>query len=265
MKPVEHGRALLTALALLTRWPWQPPFRWSEAGQRLSPAYYPLVGALLGLVLWGVYWLCGDLPSGLTAFVVLLLWVAMTGALHLDGLADAVDGYFAGHRCADSLERKDRILSVMRDPATGAMAVVMLVLVLLAKWLALEVLMGSALVASPLYWCVLLALPRAALLPILIATRYARSEGLAAGLNLETTPLSVWVALLLSIAAALWIGPAWPTAISLGWLVLLVWFWRRLWVGQIGGYTGDTLGGQVELAETLLLWFWAIALLTGHP
>lgn len=264
MKPVEHARALMTALALLTRWPWQPPFQWSEAAQRLSPAYYPLVGAALGLALWGVHWLCGDLPSGLTAFVILLLWVALTGALHLDGLADAVDGYFAGHRCTDPEQQRERVLSVMRDPACGPMAVVMLILVLLAKWLALEALMGSSLVASPLYWCMLLALPRASLLPVLIATPYARSEGLASGLSLESTPLSVWVALGLSVGVALWIGPAWPMAISLGWLLLLVWFWRRLWVQQVGGYTGDTLGGQVELAETLLLWFWAMAAVTGH-
>ncbi|MGD8176837.1 adenosylcobinamide-GDP ribazoletransferase [Marinimicrobium sp. ARAG 43.8] len=264
MNLLEHWRALLGALALMSRLPFVPRFQWSAAAQHLSPVYYPLVGALLGGVLWAVSWLMAAWPVGLTAFVIVVLWVALTGALHLDGLADSVDGYAAGHRCTDAAERSDRILRVMHDPASGPMAVVALVSVLLGKWLALEALLTRPLTAEVAFWCLLLALPRVMLLPVLMSSRYARPMGLASGLSGGRSSLAYWAALGVTLSAPLMVFPAVPAVGLLVMLGLVTWAWRAFWQRQIGGYTGDTLGALVECLEVLLLWYWLLVLM-GWP
>lgn len=258
----KHPQAMLLALGLMTR---LPVHRWqhsnpSGATQGLAVAYYPLVGAVLGLLLWLAQSVLGDAAPGLVAFVLLLLWVLLTGALHLDGLADCADGYFAGHKHEDKSLRRERILAVMREPASGAIAVVALVMVLLGKWVALTVLLeGQGL--TLLSWLLLLALPRAVLLPYMVTTPYARAQGIAAALKSHLPArLPEGVTLLCGLLALL----IWPFGVAF-WallvLALLTWVWRALWQKLIGGFTGDCLGALIELAELSLIGVLAFVLL----
>jgi len=132
---------------------------WSERHQGLSVLWYPLVGGVLALtlaiLLGAVHWLFLDvtsvMPRPLDAVFIITLWVILTGALHLDGVADAVDAAFFAHKLpplsldsstnekeADSLQqqwqkRQSDISRVFKDPNAGPMAVVALVLLLLLK------------------------------------------------------------------------------------------------------------------------------------
>lgn len=248
-------QAPLWALALLTRLPVPRELAPTTATQGRAVVWYPLVGLLLGLILWVSQWLLTEwvaVDERLAALLLLALWVALTGALHLDGLADAVDGYFAGHKIPDPAERRVRVLAVMRDPGTGALAVVALVLVLLGQWLALTLLLeAEGLVLAG--WLLLLALPRTALLPYLMSTGYARTEGLAGELKAALPTRSLVAA---SAALALATPLLWPPLLALSalaLLALLIMGWRALWVRQIGGFTGDCLGALVVLAELMLL------------
>ena len=136
------------ACALLTTLPVgslvHTPVASRDSGR--SVVCYPLVGLLIGLLVAGFAALLAGVHAGLAAVLTLAVWVALSGALHLDGLADA-RCLFAGHR------DPERCLAVMRDPAAGPMAVVALVLLLLTKAAALTVLVGTgdalALVAAP--------------------------------------------------------------------------------------------------------------------
>lgn len=247
-------QALVLALGLMTRLPvsrWLKP-ELDGPTQGLAVAFYPLVGVGLGVLLWGAQSALGEAAPMLTAFVVLALWVGLTGALHLDGLADSVDGYFAGHKDQSVTDRRDRILAVMREPACGAMAVAALILLLLGKWVALTVLIQSSALGL-VSWVLVLGLARLVLLPYVLTSDYARAQGMATVLKThlpEKVLLGVMLASVL-VAILLWpLGLALPVLLVLG---LLTVCWRALWQGAIGGFTGDCLGALVELSELAVL------------
>ncbi|NWC79803.1 adenosylcobinamide-GDP ribazoletransferase [Pseudomonas putida] len=200
---------------------------------------YPLVGLLFGLLLWLASHLLQGAPAPLHAALLLTLWVLLSGALHLDGLADSADAWLGG------FGDRERTLKIMKDPRSGPIAVVTLVLVLLLKFCALWVLVergaGALLVLAPV-------IGRAALLGLFLRTPYVRPGGLGQALA-EHLPrrMARWV-LLGSLLFCLLLG-GWSAL----WAVLLafaVFCWlRRLMCQRLGGTTGDTAGAMLELLE----------------
>ncbi|MFK0312909.1 adenosylcobinamide-GDP ribazoletransferase [Pseudomonas sp. NPDC090233] len=200
---------------------------------------YPLVGLLFGLLLWLASHLLQGTPAPLQAALLLTLWVLLSGALHLDGLADSADAWLGG------FGDRERTLEIMKDPRSGPIAVVTLVLVLLLKFCALWVLVergaGALLVLAPV-------VGRAAMLGLFLGTPYVRKGGLGQALA-EHLPrrAAAWV-LLGSLLFCLMLGgwhAIWPLALALG-----VFSWlRRLMCQRLGGTTGDTAGAVLELLE----------------
>ncbi|MDM9555182.1 MAG: adenosylcobinamide-GDP ribazoletransferase [Pseudomonas asiatica] len=196
---------------------------------------YPLVGLLFGLLLWLASYLLQDTPAPLHAAMLLTLWVLLSGALHLDGLADSADAWLGG------FGDRERTLLIMKDPRSGPIAVVTLVLVLLLKFCALWVLVEQGIDAQ-----LLLAplIGRAAMLGLFLSTPYVRQGGLGQALA-EHLPRHAagWV-LLGCVLFCLVLG---------GWIVVLalaVFAWlRHLMCRRLGGTTGDTAGAMLELLE----------------
>lgn len=196
---------------------------------------YPLVGLLFGLLLWLASHLLHGAPTPLHAALLLALWVLLSGALHLDGLADSADAWLGG------FGDRERTLLIMKDPRSGPIAVVTLVLVLLLKFCALWVLVergiGAQLLLAPL-------IGRAAMLGLFLSTPYVRQGGLGQALA-EHLPRHAagWV-LLGCVLFCLVLG---------GWIVVLafaVFAWlRHLMCRRLGGTTGDTAGAILELLE----------------
>ncbi|APO80595.1 adenosylcobinamide-GDP ribazoletransferase [Pseudomonas putida] len=196
---------------------------------------YPLVGLLFGLLLWLASHLMEGTPAPLHAALLLTLWVLLSGALHLDGLADSADAWLGG------FGDRERTLLIMKDPRSGPIAVVTLVLVLLLKFCALWVLVeqgiGVQLLLAPL-------IGRAAMLGLFLSTPYVRQGGLGQALA-EHLPRHAagWV-LLGCVLFCLVLG---------GWVVVLalaVFAWlRQLMCRRLGGTTGDTAGAMLELLE----------------
>src|SRR5690606_5510087 len=118
-------------------------------------------------------WLLGGTSPLLLAALLLAIWVGLTGALHLDGLADTVDAWIGGYG------DRERTLAIMKDPRSGPMAVVALVLLLLLKFAALVVLLESG--ADAALWLALL-MGRSALLGLFLTTSYVREGGLGTAL-----------------------------------------------------------------------------------
>ena len=130
-----------------------------EVGRSLL--WYPLVGLLFGLLLWLASHFLQGTAAPLHAALLLTLWVLLSGALHLDGLADSADAWLGG------FGDRERTLQIMKDPRSGPIAVVTLVLVLLLKFCALWVLVeqgiGMQLLLAPL-------IGRAAMLGLFLST-----------------------------------------------------------------------------------------------
>lgn len=233
---------LLIALQFLSSLPLQLPRMPTPEEQGRSLLCYPLVGLLFGLLLLAGAWLLDGAPPVLAAALLLTLWVALSGALHLDGLADSADAWLGG------LGDRERTLAIMKDPRSGPMAVVALVLLLLLKFAALLALLETG------QWLALLLVPllaRASLLGLFLGTPYVRAGGLGAAMAAHLPRTAGWRVLLLSAAACLlagWSGLL-AVAAALGVHLLL----RRQLLRRLGGTTGDTAGALLELSECALL------------
>nr|WP_322941377.1 adenosylcobinamide-GDP ribazoletransferase [Pseudomonas sp. s4] len=240
---------LLIALQFLTRLPVSLPGIPTPEQVGRSLLWYPLVGLLLGLLLWGAHLLLGQTSAVLQAAIILALWVGLSGGLHLDGLADTADAWVGGF--AD----RERTLAIMKDPCSGPIAVVVLVLLLLLKFAALFTLLQAG---QGIYLLLLPWLGRS-LLPLLLATTpYVRVGGLGQALvdHLPRGQLP-WV-LGGHVAAMLLLGWGALIAVAMA-LALFVWL-RRALLLRLGGTTGDTAGALVELAECAALLALALSL-----
>ncbi len=262
-------RGLILALQFLTRLPTPrvPDFRPEDLAA--SAAWFPVVGALVGVAVAAALAIGLLIDPWLGALAGLFVWVWITGALHLDGLADLADALGAAHR------DPQRVLEVLRDPHIGTFGVVAIVLVLAAK-LVLLALVAQQL--APLVDAILaarvagVALPLGAELAVPIAAlalvgAWARFGAVVWSQTLpplapgsaerfawraRRASLVAWGIALL--AAAAWLFPplaAAPLAIALWW-----WFLKR----RLGGMTGDCLGAGIEVCETALLAVVAVSL-----
>ncbi|HEN8799426.1 TPA: adenosylcobinamide-GDP ribazoletransferase [Pseudomonas putida] len=217
-----------------------------EVGRSLL--YYPLVGLLFGLLLWLASQLLQGTPAPLHAALLLTLWVLLSGALHLDGLADSADAWLGG------FGDRERTLRIMKDPRSGPIAVVTLVLVLLLKFCALWVLVGQGIGAQ-----LLLAplIGRAAMLGLFLGTPYVRPGGLGQALA-EHLPRreAAWVLL---VSVLLCIVLAGHQAFWVMLVVLAGFAWlRHAMCRRLEGTTGDTAGAMLELLELAVVLVLAI-------
>ncbi|PKH26229.1 adenosylcobinamide-GDP ribazoletransferase [Pseudomonas sp. 43NM1] len=209
-----------------------------------SLLFYPLVGLLFGLILWGMNIALAGAPLLLHAALLLAVWVLLSGALHLDGLADSADAWLGG------FGDRERTLTIMKDPRSGPIAVVTLVLVLLLKFAALLALIeqgqGAVLLIVPL-------LGRAALLGLFLTTPYVRAGGLGQALADHLPRTAGWRVLALSALGCLLLGGMINGLVALL-IAIAVFAWlRQVMIRRLGGTTGDTAGALLELLEMAVL------------
>ena len=236
-------RPFLVALRFLTVIPVcvMPAATPKEDGRSL--VHYPGVGLVIGGLL-AVLGACLDAaPPLLGATLVLGSWVVVTGALHLDGLADSTDAWLGG------IGDRERTLAIMKDPRSGPAAVVALVMLLMIKCAALAHLVPNG------HWSVLLAAPllgRTALVWLFAFTPYVRPQGISSDLVQHLSRRASLVSGTLALALVPWLLG------SLGiWLLLStalsLWLLRAAMLRRLGGTTGDTAGATVELVEMVTL------------
>lgn len=244
-------KPFFTALQFLTILPVRPASFSADSDEKTigtSLLYYPLIGLVIGVILVGIAWSTRGMPASLSAALVLTGWVVLTGALHLDGLADSADAWVGG------LGDREKTLKIMKDPVCGPMGVVALALLLLLKFTTLELLLSSQ------YWLVLIIAPTLGrLVPILffLTTPYVRAHGLGTAFKHHLPRReSLGVVALTLVATILLLG------LSAGWLLLalagLFAALRRLSLKRLNGTTGDTIGASIEITEWVILFALAI-------
>lgn len=231
------------ALQFLSSLPVRLPGMPTPEQMGRSLLFYPAIGVLFGLLLWGLNASLSGSPLFLHAALLLSAWVLLSGGLHLDGLADSADAWLGG------FGDRERTLEIMKDPRSGPIAVVTLVLVLLLKFCALLALIesgqGMLLLLAPL-------IGRAALLGLFLSTPYVRAGGLGQALADHLPRRSAQVVLLLSVGAcALLAGVAGLYALLAAMLAFVG--LRHLMLRRLGGTTGDTAGAMLELIELAVL------------
>jgi adenosylcobinamide-GDP ribazoletransferase len=216
-----------------------------------SIVYFPVVGLIIGLILFALWWLLDFLAWPLSTLLLIVAMVLINGALHLDGFIDTCDG-LAGNKPAG--ER----LRVMKDSRVGAFGVIGAALLILVKYagldsLALEKVFSSSLIFMPV-------VGRWAMVYAIVAYPYARPNGLGTVFKKYATWMKFAAATVISVALAIGLG-AWlkisyfylvgPAVIAGVWLVTAVWAWYLK--KKLGGLTGDSYGAICEVAEVSFL------------
>jgi adenosylcobinamide-GDP ribazoletransferase len=233
-----------TAVAFLTRVPMPHPDGPIPANFARAHRIFPLVGAFIGaftgLVFLGL--LTIGVPGLAAAALALGASAILTGALHEDGLADVADGFGGGQDTSAKL-------TIMRDSRLGTYGALILLVSFVAKVSALTTLPVSAVVPSLV---AAHALARGILAPMVFAMPLARADGLAAMAgrpSAASAAIAIAFALFLALMALPFvaaIGAALAATAAAAGMAMLA---NR----QIGGQTGDVLGGAEQVAETAIL------------
>ncbi|MBB5710947.1 adenosylcobinamide-GDP ribazoletransferase [Sphingomonas xinjiangensis] len=225
-------KSLIVALSFLTRLPM--PRVEADAGDFADAIrWYPAVGLALGAIVALAVWAGSWIDPWIGALAGLIAWVAVTGALHLDGLGDLADGLGAAHG------DRGRMMSVMTDPHIGSFGVVAIIVQLLAKLVLLH---------AGIHWTALVLIPFAARIGPLFWARWLPplKPGLGASVAsaVRLRDLAGWTAMW--AAACLLFPPLMVAPVT-----LLGWAW---WLkARIGGISGDSHGAGIEWCETALL------------
>lgn len=232
--------SFLLALQFLTIIPVTRSFIASDKQLGVSAVFYPIVGLLIGALLVLLAYFIGNMPLPIQAALILTLWVLLTGGLHLDGLADCADAWVGG------LGSQQRSLEIMKDPAAGPIAVVILVLVLLLKWTMISYVLEKqafeVLLITPM-------LGRLALLIMMLFTTYVRVDGLGAKIvaNLPNDSAKA-VSLLSLLISAYYLG-----VLAIAFMLIMLFIIKYHAKKRLGGVTGDVYGAAVELVEVSIL------------
>nr|WP_319487721.1 adenosylcobinamide-GDP ribazoletransferase [uncultured Caproiciproducens sp.] len=240
--------AFLIAFSMYSAIP-MPKAEWSRENMKYTMCFFPLTGGIIGLLLG--LWAAGSvrIPIGSTLFaaVAVLIPVAVSGGIHLDGFCDTVDAL-------SSHQTTERKLEILKDSHTGAFAIIGCVLYLLldfALWTELKPSRSAILVLA-----VGFVLSRSLSGLSVVLFRCAKSSGLLASFSDAAAKNRVRVTMivyLLTCAAVMLCASPWLGAAALIVCALMFLYYRAMSYRKFGGITGDLAGYFLQLCELFLL------------
>ena len=213
-----------------------------------ATAYFPVVGLIIGLILAGLNWLLSlILPPAVVNALLIAVLAVITGALHLDGFVDTCDG-IAGHKTVEDRWR------VMHDSRAGAFGIVGVVLLLLVKYVSLNSIPETVMMATLIFMPVV---SRWAMVYALFVYSYARPSGLGTTFKQATRWPQFTAATIITFAVAVALFPFFSITGLL--LIFGIWIITALFSvylkRKFSGLTGDTYGAINEIAEVIVLVF----------
>ena len=239
-------RSLASAFLMYSKIP-VPRVEWKEENRRYALCFFPLIGAVIGVLLTAWYWFCRMNAVGdtLRGAVSVLLPVLVTGGIHIDGFCDTTDAI------ASYADRQKR-LEIMKDPHIGPFAVIGLCSVLLLQFgLYCEIKSCAGIVIAALGYILSRALSGLAA----VTLRSAKSDGALQNFvrpaDKKITVCSLSVMILICAAAMLSMSIAEGIAVCAAALICSV-IYRIFAYRNFGGITGDTEGWFLQVTETAI-------------
>lgn len=238
-------KSFLLMLTFITRIPIKIKFDFEPDAFAKGLLYMPAIGALIGLPLWAFDKYVDVGHPFVRAFLIIILYLMMTGGLHLDGLSDYFDGIY-------SVRDRKRMLEIMADARIGAFGVIGLCIYFIGIF-------AGIIVSSPEHLLVMPMIGRTAAVMLCAFGKYPKASGMGKDLVEYGKPWMGILAMLTMIAICLAIAP---------WLVLnvIMVFAVVTIVGiqstkRIGGVTGDVLGAAIEISQ--VTWLIGISIVGG--
>ena len=232
------------ALQFLTILPIRIKSEIKEKDFGRSLVYFPVVGALIGLMLASILLVLSFLPHLVVVALILIVLIVITGGIHLDGFADTCDGFYGSRP-------KEKILEIMRDSHIGTMGVIGVICLLLLKFTLLinipREILWKSLIAMTLFarWSQVLAC---------FSSNYSRREGKAKYFIEYAGWRELLIGSLFTVISFLLLMKIEGLILFILSLVLILLFINYV-KRKIGGMTGDTIGATNELAEVAVIFF----------
>lgn len=234
--------SIVVAFQFLTRLYLPINVEWDTANLRRSLMWFGFVGAFIGVILAGAMTLFNrfDLIPAVSAIIILLIWIFITGGMHIDGISDMADGFF-------SMRDKEKTLEIMKDSHIGAFGVITIVFLLLIKF---EMLKEFIIIEKNV--CLLILPPTIARIAAgLVLSFYETTKKSGLGYTFHSSdPRIFWaigfvvtliISSILNIKSLIFIG-----------IAILASNLMALWAKKkIGGLNGDIYGAIVETVEVI--------------
>ena len=234
--------SIVVAFQFLTRLYLPINVEWGTANLRRSLMWFGLVGAFIGAILAGAMTLFNrfDLIPAVSAIIILLIWIFITGGMHIDGISDMADGFF-------SMRDKEKTLEIMKDSHVGAFGVITIVFLLLIKFEMLK----EIIIIEKNVWLLILPPTIARIAAGLVLSFYETTKKSGLGYTFHSSdPRLFWaigfivtliISSILNIKSLIFIG-----------IAILASNLMALWAKKkIGGLNGDIYGAIVETVEVI--------------
>lgn len=236
IKKLFGGFAL--AFSMLTIIPFFKVHNFYKGINGYAVMFYPFIGLILGAVLASIFYALEGLVNQTYLYVLIfVLWVAITGALHLDGVADSLDALFVP---------KNRREAVLKDPHIGAMGMIFTLLFMLLK-------LSAFMQMQTLYLLpMLLMLSRFNAVVAIYAFDYIRQEGMGSLAKRELSLGQISLAFIAVVVVACSLNCVaflWMALVSVLSLALIYFVAKR----YFGGFSGDLYGLLIETSELFIL------------
>lgn len=236
----------ITGLQFLTRIPIVSLSEWSEESFGRSVKFFPIIGSIIGALLFGfvysVQHLWGSVvPIHVMAIGVIILEVFITGGLHCDGLMDTIDGVLSGRP-------REQMLEIMKDSRVGAFGAMAFSLLMLVKY---SLIMDIQSMVLPLALLIMPIVGRMAVVIGITLYPYARANGLGKVFYKCSHHKTLYIAGLTTLLLLVPLGKTAIVSAVVGIVMTLI--FCQYVSEKLGGLTGDVYGAIIELTEIVAL------------
>ena len=233
-------KGFIILLQFMTRIPVPVKVEYDEEKLGRAVKFFPLAGLIIGLFLFAVNFLAGKVIDNrqITAVIIIMAEILITGLIHIDGLADTADGLF-------SYADKERMLEIMKDSRIGTNGTVALILYFLSKIVFLAAVKPEYILLYPIISRMSTSINAG-------LGEYARKKGMSNGIIEKNGKKDVAVSIVITAVLSIGILRL-KGLIVLALAILFILFFMENVKRKIGGITGDTMGASLELTAILVL------------
>ncbi len=232
-------KSLLLMIVFFTRIPIKYKYEYREEDLRKGIDYFPLIGVLIGIIIWLPTLMKDFLDKPIIILISWLLYIWVTGGLHIDGLADTFDGIFSNRD-------KDRMLEIMKDSRIGTFGVLGIIFVILS----------NLAISSYLDYRVLILVPivgRTAALVSASISSYARSNSGMGTTFIDNCKLNealIGIIFTFIVSTIIFTYKVAIVTVVTFFFILMI---TKYIKDKIGGMTGDTIGFVIEISQTIFI------------
>lgn len=233
-------KQFILLIQFMTRIPIPIKVDYNEKDFGKSIKYFPILGLLIGLILYFVYFIAAKFTDNrlLIAVFLIITETVITGGIHLDGLADTFDGIF-------SYRPKERILEIMKDSRIGSNGAIVLIIYFLSKTVLLSEVGLKYIIIMPV-------ISRIATVTNAGLGTYARKTGMSNAIMDYNEKSDILISLIFTIVISFFFAGIKGIIITFICFLFILYFMHYI-TKKIDGITGDTMGASLELTSILAL------------